>query len=121
MNAEFSTVFTDLKHIMVVYSSSLTVVEDRVDNYFLNTQYVMKNKKVLYFGSVKVGKSYVSYHLMPVYVFPELLTEISPELKKKMQGKSCFNFKKSNQILFDELSTLTNRGFKKYQEAGYIE
>ena len=121
MKSTFKTIFTDLKKMMMNYSSSLTVVEDEEDNLYLNTQYIMKNKKPLYFGGVRIGKSYVSYHLMPVYVFPELLEAISPELKKKMQGKSCFNFKKTDQQLFNELSVLTSRGFKKYQEAGYIE
>jgi len=103
------------------YSHSLIVVEDEVDNLYLNTHHIMKNKKPLYFGGVKIGKSYVSYHLMPVYVFPELLNDISPELKKRMQGKSCFNFKKTEQNLFEELGVLTKCGFEKYQEAGYID
>jgi len=121
MNTTFKTVFLDLKKIMMVYSHSLIVVEDGVDNLYLNTHHIMKNKKPLYFGGVKIGKSYISYHLMPVYVFPELLNDISPELKKRMQGKSCFNFKKTEQDLFEELGILTKCGFEKYQEVGYID
>jgi len=121
MNAEFNTVFLNLKKIMMPYTPSLTVVEDEVNNLYLNTEYIMKNKKPLYFGGVKIGKSYVSYHLMPVYVFPELLNDISPELKKRMQGKSCFNFKKTEKDLLEELGILTKCGFEKYKEAGYID
>ena len=29
---------------------------------------------------------------MPVYGLPELLADISPELRRRMQGKACFNF-----------------------------
>ena len=79
----------------------------------------MKNKKPLYFGSVKINKNYVSFHLMPVYVLPELLLGISLDLKKQMQGKSCFNFKSLNDELLQELKVLTERGFSSYQEAGY--
>jgi hypothetical protein len=42
---------------------------------------------------VRKGKSYVSFHLIPVYMFPDLLKGLSPALEKRMQGKSCFNFK----------------------------
>jgi hypothetical protein len=44
-------------------------------------------------GSVRVGKAYVSVHLLPLYMNPALNRNISPELKKRMQGKACFNFK----------------------------
>jgi hypothetical protein len=47
----------------------------------------------MWFGAVKLGKAYVSFHLMPLYMSPTLDKEISPALKKRMQGKTCFNFK----------------------------
>jgi hypothetical protein len=37
----------------------------------------------VWFGAVRLGKAYVSYHLMPVYALPELLDGISPELKRR--------------------------------------
>lgn len=79
----------------------------------------MKNKKPMYFGSVKINRSYVSFHLMPVYVFPELIDKISPDLKRRMQGKSCFNFKIVDDVLFAELTKLTEDGYLKYKQAGY--
>jgi hypothetical protein len=51
-----------------------------------------------------------AFHLFPVYVFPDLLTGISPELKKRMHGKSCFNFTKVDEALFAELARLTAAG-----------
>jgi len=52
---------------------------------------------------------------MPVYMFPELLAGISKELKQRMQGKSCFNFKAEDPVLFRELAGLTERGFDRFQ------
>ena len=75
----------------------------------------------VWFGAARIGKRYVSYHLMPVYVFPDLLNGISPELKKRMQGKSCFNFTHVDEKLFLELGDLTERGYERYKKAGYIE
>lgn len=68
------------------HASDMDCDEDQPRHYSLHTRYIMKNKKPLYFGAVKIGENYVSFHLMPVYVFPELLNEISPELKRRMQG-----------------------------------
>lgn len=55
----------------------------------VDTRHIQKNKKPLFFGAVQVKKSYVSYHLMPVYLEPDLLAPSSSELKARMQGKSC--------------------------------
>ena len=81
---------------------------------YLDTNLVMKNKHRLCFGGVRAGKAYVSFHLIPVYASAELQKSISPELKKRMQGKSCFNFKAPDQKLFKELAKLTKAGFEKF-------
>jgi hypothetical protein len=62
-----------------------------------------------YVGGTRLGKRYVSYYLMGVYGDPALKAAISPELRRRMQGKSCFNFTKIDEVLFRELETLTER------------
>ncbi len=74
----------------------------------------------VWFSAVRMGKRYVSYHLMPVYACPELLGGISPELKKRMQGKSCFNFTHADERLFKELDELTQLGYERFKEKGLI-
>jgi len=69
-----------------------------------------------YFGGVRIGKSYVSYYLMGVYADPGLAATISPGLRKRMQGKSCFNFAKVDEGLFEELSVLTAGAAASYPE-----
>ena len=49
-------------------------------------------------------------------MYPELLNDISPALKKRMQGKSCFNFKKVEPELFEELKDLTRKGVDKFKK-----
>ena len=46
---------------------------------------------------------------------------MSPELKKRMQGKSCFNFKEVDENLFKELATLTKAGAAKFNDEKFIE
>jgi hypothetical protein len=71
--------------------------------------------------TVRLGKNYVSYHLMSVYASPAQLKSISPELKKRMQGKSCFNFKGVDPKLFKELKVLTKTGAAKFSDGKFIE
>jgi hypothetical protein len=52
---------------------------------------------------------------MPVYGCPAMLKSISPELKKRMQGKACFNFTEVEPKLFRELGKITDDGFKAFR------
>ncbi len=113
-------VFEELKLILEEYESSLVVVHDKTDNYYLNTPATDKNKKGEFFGASQIKKNYVAFHLMPIYYFPELLDGVSDELKSQMQGKSCFNFKTTDEKLFNELKELVKLCFDKYKSLGKI-
>jgi hypothetical protein len=112
----FSLVFEQLKNILKPYARGLTVKADTDDTYYLDGPYSEKWKKELFFGSAQIKKNYVSFYLMPVYMYPELLRDVSPELKKRMQGKSCFNFKKVEPMLLAELAELTRKAAEKFKE-----
>jgi hypothetical protein len=43
---------------------------------------------------------------------PEFLKKVSPALKKRMQGKSCFNFTSVDAELAAELDQLTSSGIE---------
>jgi hypothetical protein len=113
---DFSRVFEELKNILKPHAGDLTVKADTADTYYLDGAYSGKWKRELFFGSAQIKKNYVSFYLMPVYMYPELLQDVSPELKKRMQGKSCFNFKKVEPQLFAELAELTRKGAEKFKE-----
>jgi hypothetical protein len=70
-----------------------------------------------YVAGTRVGKRYVSVYLMPVYASPELAASISPALRARMQGKSCFNFTRVDDALFAELGELAARGIPAYVAA----
>ena len=118
---ELIGVFNELKIILQPYQDGLDCNIDTPGEYYLDTKHQMKNKKALFFGAVKINKNYVSYHLMPVYVRPDLLKPVSVGLMKHMQGKSCFNFKSVDKELFDELRILTKSGYDFYQKEGYLK
>ena len=75
----------------------------------------------MWFGSVRLGKAYVSFHLMPLYMNPPLTRSISPALKKRMQGKTCFNFKSIPEPeLLKELRQLTAAALKNWTAKQFL-
>jgi hypothetical protein len=108
-NEAFPLVFEQLKRILQKYEPHLLVTQNTPDSYSLNTPYSEKWQKELLFGAVQVKKNYVSFYLMPVYMYPDLLTGLSDGLQRRMQGKSCFNFKAVDKDLFKELAQLAHR------------
>lgn len=118
---DFEKVFAKLKAIFKPYMKKMDVAQEGPTCLLLNTRYIMKNKQPLCFGGVRTGKAYVSFHLMSVYACPDLLQSMSPELKKRMQGKSCFNFKEVDEKLFKELAQLTKAGAAKFSDGKFIE
>ena len=114
--SDFPVVFEQLKNILKPFANNMTIKRDTPDTYYLDGPYSERWKKELFFGSAQIKKNYVSFYLMPIYMYPELLKEVSPELKKHMQGKSCFNFKKVEPELFRELEILTQIGAEKFKQ-----
>ena len=118
---EGKKIFTKLKSVLTSLDNGLVPKKNESDYYYLNTNKRIKDKEI-FFGAVQIRKSYVAYHLYPVYTNPELPKEISDTLKKRMQGKSCFNFKKEiTDEQLNEIRELTKKSYKKYLDIGYIE
>ena len=47
---------------------------------------------------------------------PDLLAGLSDALKRRMQGKSCFNFKAVDKDLFQELARLTQKSVARVKQ-----
>ena len=118
--ANLETVFAELRAIMAPYAAKLDSKKNDATELYVDTMHIQKNRKPLFFGAVQLKKAYVSYHLMPVYVTPELLSGLSPALKARMQGKSCFNFATLDAALLKELAALTKAGYASYKERGFV-
>jgi hypothetical protein len=95
-----------LKAIFAPYRDRLTVSKDGPEGVYLELPGHEGNPWG-YVGGTRLGKRYISYYLMGVYGAPDLLESISPELRRRMQGKSCFNFTKIDEAQFAELAELT--------------
>lgn len=122
-NPNFQIIASKLTDIMRKHlGDSIQVRSDKPDQVeFIGPPTAFSHNKEMWIGAVRIGKRYVSYHLMTVYMFPDLLQGISPELKKRMQGKSCFNFTRVDEGLFRELDELTKRGFERYKQSRSVD
>jgi hypothetical protein len=119
VNAEFASIFTRLRGILKPHATRLSLTADGADRYCLSVPFSPRLKKGFPVAWVKVGKAYVSYHFMPVYMFPKLRESLSDKLRARMQGKSCFNFKAVDEALFQELEQLTTSGLALSKKAGF--
>ncbi len=106
---DLDSTFTQLSGVLRKHVASLSIKTDAPGNLYVELPGAHPGSKPGFFGAVQIKKSYVSYHLMPVYEDPGLLDGMSDALRKKMQGKSCFNFTAGDPVLFAELDTLTKR------------
>jgi hypothetical protein len=122
LEPQFQLVSTRLLEILRKYvNENLIIRIDKPNQYeFIGPPTTRSRGKEVWFGAVRIGKNYVSYHIMPIYTNPDLLKGISPELKKRMQGKSCFNFTHVDERLFQELAELTERGYECFKKEGFI-
>jgi hypothetical protein len=96
----------------------MAVKHDAPGIYYLESTPANRYGEAVFFGAVRTGKRYVSFHLMPVYVFPALAKTLSPALKQRMQGKACFHFRTVDRALFGELKELTARGYEQFVLGG---
>jgi hypothetical protein len=109
--------FAALRQILAAQSKRLTVIVDKPGDYQVGSP-TMKDRigRPLFVAAVQTRKNYVSYHLMPVYVRPELLKTLSPRLTKRMQGKACFNFTTVDPDDAKELSAVTRAGIAVFRD-----
>jgi hypothetical protein len=129
MASKFELIFGRLRVILQKHSGRLSVQEDSSKRYSLAGSPGPATLKawggkirapMLAVAWVQIGKGYVSYHLMGIDGNAKLLDEMSKELKARMQGRSCFNFKAAEERLFAELDDLTAQSIAGFRHAGFI-
>src|SRR5579862_2753170 len=125
MPADFAATFAALKTVFARHAERLAVKADTPTEYTLLTKapsaFPQHKGQPMYFGSVRLDKAYVSFHLMPLYMSPPLVKTIPPELKKRMQGKTCFNFKTlPDPEIIAGLKQLTAAGFEEWRAKKWV-
>lgn len=117
---DFSATFALLAPLLRCHANELVVKADSPGHLYLDCPVEVRPGYPHFLGAVAIMKSYVSFHFMPVYSNPELLAPLSSELRARMQGKSCFNFRTVSTEQIEELRALVERGIALYRERGLI-
>ncbi len=117
---KLAPVFSALCGLLQPYRDELRPQTDKPGHLSLESKTPTYKNRPMYFAGVRLGKNYVSYYLMSAYACPDLLKAMSPGLKKRMQGKACFNFTVIDEELFAELARLTEAGFHKFKRLKYL-
>jgi hypothetical protein len=120
-SGEFEAVFERIRAMFRTYEDACVVLHDEPHRYYLGTHEIRaKDGYRTWFGGVEIKKAYVSAHLIPVYVHPTLLDGISPALRKRMQGKSCFNFKTVGDVVLEEFNGVVASGAAAFVQDGRL-
>ncbi len=103
--------FAALRAILEPQAKRLTVTVDAPGHFELASP-TMTDRigRPLFCAAVKINKSSVSYHFMPLYGNMSLRNSLSPALRKRLQGKVCFNFTTVELGQLKELAAVTKKG-----------
>jgi hypothetical protein len=114
----FDDVFAALRAILEPYASQPGFVHTQGSGKYQLSSAVKVDHagRPLSVAGVEINKRYVSFHLMPIYMNPALQAAVSPALKRRMQGKSCFNLTAAEPELLQELAELTRRGIAGFKD-----
>lgn len=109
--ADRAELYATLRSMMLDSAPGMRVAKDVEGelNLYAPWPHPTKPKDPMWFGMVKNGKAYVSYHLVPLYVVPATDSGIPEALTKRRQGKACFNFKTAEPEALAALEALTKR------------
>ena len=110
---EFPILFERFKTMLEPYVGRLHVSDDRPGMYAVDTEPPESRSPATWFAATRLGKRYVSYYFMPIYADPSMADDLSPALRKRRQGKSCFNLSTVDEGLLAELTELTRVGFER--------
>jgi hypothetical protein len=103
---DLAAVHDRLRTILAPYREGLVATKDGPAGMTLEIP-GLEGKPWGYVAGTRLGKRYVSFYLMGVYASPDLGATISPGLRARLQGRSCFNFSRVDEALFAELADLT--------------
>jgi hypothetical protein len=99
----------------------LDAYRDRLEPATIYSQPTLRRKGAKahdWFAFVKPASKHVSFFLMPIVTWPDLLDGCSDALLMRHQAKSAFNFTGLDEGVIGELESLVARAFERYIGAG---
>jgi hypothetical protein len=116
---DFTEIFTRIKTQLLPYGKRMDVRVDKEGNYQL---YIVKDIELAgrkfsecYFSGTVIKNTMVSFYFFPVYTHPAAFV-VPDAIKKNMKGKSCFNFKKLDDVQEKAIAALLKDGAAFYKK-----
>lgn len=120
-------IFDSIKKVLKKYSPPMLVSKEKDGVYELmgNKPVPYGSKKVIvpgmYMSSVVARKDMISFYFFPIYFHTDDFIDLIPTLSKYLKGKTCFNFKKPEQVDTKELNALIKKGVSAWKKMGYMK
>lgn len=120
-------IFHKLRAALKKHSPPMVCSKDTADTYELignkPVPYGSTKKMVpgMYFSSVVARKEMVSFYLFPLYYHEREFRDLAPTVMRCLKGKSCFNFKKEEEVVEKELYALLKKGVQSWKKQGYLK
>lgn len=120
-------IFEKLKAGLQKQSPPMAISKDKNDVFELigNKPVPYGSRKTIvpgmYFSSIVARKDMVSFYFFPAYFNEEAFRKLIPEMSKYLKGKTCFNFKKPEQVNEKELNALLKKGVQAWKKNGYMK
>jgi hypothetical protein len=122
--AKHKKTFSALKALLSPYERNLFVVDGKPGRYCLASMKDVvvagRPKSELWFAGIMVQSSYVGFYFMPMYTTAGVKSQIDPELRKLLKGKSCFHVKEVTPSLKRHIKNALKLGFAAYKKNGWV-
>lgn len=119
MAKDLDSTFEALQPLLAAAADGLAPARTSPGAYHLYAAKPYMNSDQMYFAGLQIKKNYVSFYFMPIYLSPDKFV-VSPALKKRMQGKSCFNFTSAEPELMAEIARLLMEGKQHFNQLNLL-
>lgn len=122
-----NNIFSLLKKVMEENCPPLVISKNSKDSIEVigNIPTPYGSKKVIvrgmYFASALIRKDNVSFYFFPIYYHEKDFKKLIPTLLKCLDGKTCFHFKKEEEVIEKELRAMFKKGIEMYKKQGWAK
>ncbi|MEO1714020.1 MAG: hypothetical protein AAFU60_11875 [Bacteroidota bacterium] len=124
MNEKVAGIYSGLINLLKEQLGSLRIVKENPNVFEVGgTKEVMQGKQKVdghYFASIVPKPKDVRLYFFPIYTHPEEYSDISPDFRKFLKGKSCFHIKRLDAEMEAEIRRAIQKGVELYQRDGLI-
>jgi hypothetical protein len=118
--AALVTIEEKLRAILRSFEDRLINGYNTPEYYSLGTPTSEKYPQGVFFASVFIRKRHVCFSLYPLLFCPDLVEEMSLELRKRMVEKTRFTFTKLDDAQVEELAALTQECYECAEQEKFI-